>query len=136
VRHARRGARVSMSARVFSLAHRSDSFVVYLLEGLQHVSFPGIQEKSNFNLDPALEDEFLGDIKPSVHSHITGITYSQDYLHSDLFQLFTLACCVAKLKTVYQANTSREETGNECAASTQFSRVSSLRKRPDGFIHS
>lgn len=71
---------MSMSARVFSLAHRSDSFVVYLLECLQHVSFPGIQEKSNFNLDPALEDEFLGDIKPSVHSNITG-----DYILPGLF---------------------------------------------------
>lgn len=67
-------------ARVVSLAHRSDSFVVYFLEGLQHVSFPGIQEKSNFNLDPALEDEFLGDIKPSVHSNITG-----DYILPGLF---------------------------------------------------
>lgn len=80
MRHARRGARVSMSARVFSLSHRSDSFVVYLLEGLQHVSFPGIQEKSNFNLDPALEDEFLGDIKP-----FCALKYYRDYILPGLF---------------------------------------------------
>lgn len=113
-------------ARVVSLAHRFDSFVVYFLEGLQHVSFPGIQEKSNFNLDPALEDEFLGDIKPSVHSNITG-----DYILPELFaqRLVPIIHTSLLCGKAHDCLPSREETGNESAASTQFSRVLKSEKK-------